>query len=167
MSPEATYWITHLHLQPHPEGGFFREVYRSEEVLLPAGLPERYHHSRPLATSIYFLLTGKHFSALHRLQSDEIWHFYAGDRLQISMIDAGGHLRTIQLGNNPVQGEQLQAVVPRHHWFGAHVINPNGYALVGCTVAPGFDFADFELGERDHLLRQFPHHKTLIEQLTR
>jgi predicted cupin superfamily sugar epimerase len=150
----AEYWIERLGLKPHPEGGYYAETYRAAQTL-PNG--------RPVATQIYFLLEHGNFSALHRLGSDEIWHFYLGDPLTVHLIEPAGSYRSLRLGPD----HSFQGVVPAGCWFGATVENPGGYALVGCTVAPGFDFADFELAEREALSRLYPQHRALIERLTR
>jgi predicted cupin superfamily sugar epimerase len=162
----AEYWIEKFNLHPHPEGGFFREVYRSEEKIKQDGLPSRFGGGRNFATSIYFLMPAGKFSALHRIASDEGWHFYTGSTLAVYTISPEGELATIQLGANPEQGDVFQAVVPHGYWFGAKLQAGEGYALVGCTVAPGFDFADFEMAKRDNLIKQFPQHSEVITMLT-
>ena len=167
MTFPAQYWIEQYQLQPHPEGGWFVETYRSAERIPASALPDRFVGTRVFGTAIYFLLEGHHFSALHRIQSDEIWHFYAGNPLNIIVLDETGTLQTIRLGPNAAAGEVFQAVVPAGRWFGAKPAMSEGYALVGCTVAPGFEFADFELADRAVLLAQFPQHQTAIERLTR
>lgn len=159
--------ITALNLQPHPEGGWYRETYRATETIPMAGLPERFKGPRTHATVICFLLTSETFSALHRLKSDEQWHFYSGSPLTVHVIQLDGRYVPIKLGANLAQGETFQAVVPHGCWFGATVDTPDSYALVGCSVAPGFDFADFEMAERDILRKQFPQHTDLITRLTR
>jgi predicted cupin superfamily sugar epimerase len=166
MNAEAQRWIEALRLQPHPEGGYYREVYRSSQRLLGCCL---FQHEGPrvAATAIYFLLPGEQFSALHRLRSDEIWHFYAGSPLTIHVIDPQGNLSQLKLGKDIENGESFQVVVPAGCWFGATVDEPDGYTLVGCTVAPGFEFEDFELGSRQQLIEQYPQHRELIERLTR
>jgi predicted cupin superfamily sugar epimerase len=163
----AAYWIERLRLEPHPEGGYFRETYRSPEQIDPSALPDRYVGPRSVATSILFLLTGENFSALHRLRSDELWHFHDGSPLTVHVIEPGGAYRPIRLGLDAEAGASPQAVVPAGCWFGSTVDDPGGYALVGCTVAPGFDFADFELADRASVLRLYPEHAGLIERLTR
>lgn len=166
MVPDARYWIQTLGLQPHPEGGHYRETYRSSQRLMGCCLNE---HAGPrvAATAIYYLLEGREFSALHRLRSDEMWHFYTGSPLRIYVIGETGELQQIVLGGNPERGETFQAVIPAGCWFGAVVDDPEGYALVGCTVAPGFEFEDFELGDRQRLLELYPQHRHIIEMLTR
>lgn len=160
-------YIKALDLKPHPEGGWYREVYRSDETVVAEALPERYGNDRPIATAIYFLLTSESFSALHRLKSDEQWHFYAGSPLTVHVIEPDGRPRLIRLGPEIDRGETFQATVPGGCWFGATVEQPESFALVGCTVAPGFDFGDFELGRRDELVRKYPEHRELIERLCR
>ncbi|MEM9024026.1 MAG: cupin domain-containing protein [Bacteroidota bacterium] len=162
----AAYWQEHLQLMPHPEGWAFREVYRSDETLSSAHLPERYAGGRSFATSIYFLLRAGEFSALHRLQSDELWHFYEGDPLTVYSILPDGRLETLLLGRDPEQGQVMQGVVKAGSWFGSRVAPSGAFSLVGCTVAPGFDFADFELADRHALEQQFPEHRELIHALT-
>jgi predicted cupin superfamily sugar epimerase len=147
---DASYWIETLRLQKHPEGGYYRQTYRDARQI----------NDRACSTAIYFLLPAGEFSALHRLKSDEVWHFYAGHELTIHLIDPAGNYTTQTVGSG-----SFQAVVPAGHWFGATVALD--YALVGCTVAPGFDFCDFELADRAALLRQYPQHRPLIERLTR
>ncbi|MFN3385086.1 MAG: cupin domain-containing protein [Candidatus Thermochlorobacter sp.] len=159
--------IQALGLSPHPEGGFFREVYRSSEVIPHHALPERFSGTRCFATSIYFLLRSSDFSAFHRIRSDEIWHFYEGSPLQLYVIRPDGVLQKFTLGRNIMQGEVFQAVVPAGCWFGAKVTAPDSFALVGCSVAPGFDFADFELAQREMLMASYPQHQRIIEELTR
>lgn len=165
--PAAESWIARLHLQPHPEGGYYAETYRSSEQVAAAHLPARYAGNRSFSTAIYFLIRGGQFSSLHRIQSDEMWHFYTGSQLTVYVIHPEGHLQEIHLGPHPEAGEAFQAVVHGGCWFGAKVHDAEGYSLVGCTVAPGFDFADFELASRQELVRQFPQHAAVIEALTR
>lgn len=166
MRKTAEYWIKYLDLEPHPEGGFFCEIYRSEESVQKSALPERYTGDRDFGTSIYFLLRSQDVSHFHRLQSDEIWHFYAGSSLTIHLLNSDDEYTTQSLGAVPEKSEQLQFVVPKGVWFGATVNEPDSYSLVGCTMAPGFNFVDFELGEREELIQQFPQHRGIIERLT-
>ncbi|MEQ9263348.1 MAG: cupin domain-containing protein [Owenweeksia sp.] len=161
------YWVEKLQLQPHPEGGFYKETYRSTETIDTSALPERFGGNRTFGTAIYFMLTAENFSAFHRIQSDETWHFYTGQGLKVSMIHPNGIYEEIQLGAQPERGQVFQATVPAGVWFGSKLIKPEGWCLVGCTVAPGFDFADFEMADRAELIREFPQHQQKIEQLTR
>ena len=162
-----TYWIQALGLAPHPEGGYFRETYRSAEVLETRDLPARFSGPRAHSTAIYFLLPGDQISALHRIKSDEIWHFYTGTALTLTLIHPDGRLDALRLGADPPGGEAFQAVVPQGCWYGAAVDDTRSYALVGGTVSPGFGFADFELADRAALLARFPQHHEAIRRLTR
>lgn len=162
----ARHYIQSLNLQPHPEGGYFAETYRSAESIPSGALPGRFSGMRAFGTAIYFLLERHHFSALHRILADEIWHFYAGGPLQVFVINPDATLTIVRLGNEPAKGEVFQAVVPAGCWFGAKSAEGTDFSLVGCTVAPGFNFADFEMGSRTALLAQFPQHRAVIEMLT-
>ena len=159
-------YIEKLQLSAHPEGGFFKEVYRAEEQINDK-LPSRYAGSRAFSTSIYFLLEGNQISSLHRLNSDEIWHFYDGSSIKIYIIDEDGKSFSVNLGNNLEEGETFQTVIKKNSWFGAEVVDKNSFSLVGCTVAPGFDFDDFELGSRDELLESYPQYEDIIKKLTK
>jgi uncharacterized protein len=163
----AQYWIDKLSLRPHPEGGFYRETYRSPLTIAKQSLSTGFAGDRSASTAIYFLLEGRDFSALHRLRADEMWHFYAGNPLFVHAIDPAGIATEIKLGSNPDAGETFQAVVTAGCWFGSCLKEEDSFGLVGCTVAPGFDFADFELGDRTELVNNFPKHHELIERLTR
>ena len=159
--------IALLGLQPHPkEGGFFRETYRAAETIAPGALPERYASARSHSTAIYYLLTPATFSALHRLASDEVFHFYAGDPVRMLQLFPDGQGRTITLGPDVAGGQQPQVVVPRGVWQGS-LLEPGGaYALLGCTVAPGFDYADYEAGLREDLLSRYSAFADMIRRLT-
>ncbi len=161
------YWIEKLELMPHPEGGYFSEVYRSNEMIAQAALPGRYHRAHSFSTSIYFLIPGDSFSALHRLRSDEIWHFYYGAPLTLTMIWPDGKLEQKELGPELDKGQQFQIVIPHGVWFGGRPKQAGGYTLIGCTVAPGFEYEDFELAKRQDLLARFPEHADIIRELTR
>jgi hypothetical protein len=164
--PTAKELIEQLELVKHPEGGWYRETYRSDEVIQKTALPGRFANDRPVSTAIYFLLQSGDKSALHRIKSDEIWHFYSGDSLIVHVITPQGEYYPLNLGSNITAGETFQCVVPAGCWFGAEVSGV-GYSFVGCTVAPGFDFDDFEMGNRDDLLKEFPNHKEIVQRLTR
>ena len=158
MNPEARRLVGELRLAPHPEGGYFRETFRSTERVTTGRGSER-----SALTTILFLLTGENFSAFHRLTSDETWHFYRGDPLTIEIIDAAGrHERRRLSAEGP-----WQAAVSAGAHFASHVENPLGYALVGCDVAPGFEFSDFFLATRSVLIAAYPQHAGLISKLTR
>ncbi|GAB3039771.1 cupin domain-containing protein [Spirosoma pulveris] len=162
----AAYYVRTFHMQPHPEGGYFVETYRSAETIPESALPGRFGGARSFGTAIYFLLESHHVSALHRIASDEVWHFYAGGALEIFVITPTGELTVVRLGNNPEKGDVFQAVVPAGCWFGSAPAAGVDFSLVGCTVAPGFDFADFEMASREKLLAEFPQHRGVIERLS-
>lgn len=158
MKNTAHYWIEKLNLEKHPEGGWFKEVYRSEDVALSEGLPERFNGPRNFSTSIYFLLDKEEISALHRIHSDELWHYYTGtSAIEILSIEKG-KLKKQLVGSDFENGEQFQTTIPKNNWFGARLTNQTGFALVGCTVSPGFDFNDFEMADKN-LLKYFPEFK--------
>ena len=163
---DANYWINHLQLLKHPEGGYYKEVYRSDELINQNHLPLRFNGDRCFCTSIYFLLHKNDFSAFHRIKSDETWHFYQGTSLTLYKIDEKGVLTSSILGDNPENNESLQITIPQNAWFAAEVNDKSSFTLTGCTVAPGFDFADFELGKRNELLNLFPQHKEIITLLS-
>ncbi len=163
---DASFWIDHLQLTSHPEGGYYRETYRSEDILPADALPSRFDGARPAAALIYFLLPGREVSSFHRIQQDEIWHFYDGASLTLHQLLPDGTYTTDTLGREVQKGQGHQAVAPAGAWFGATVDDPDGYALVGCTTAPAFDFADFELAEAAALRAAYPQHEALIERLT-
>jgi predicted cupin superfamily sugar epimerase len=163
----ARHWIEKLQLEPHPEGGYFRQTYRSDMMIAHEALPPGFGGARAASTAIYFLLEGENFSAFHRLRSDEVWHFYAGSPLAVDVIQPAGLWSTILLGDDPDAGQVFQAVVCAGCWFASHVADWRGWALVGCTVAPGFDFEDFEMAKREELLTKYPQHAELIRRLTR
>jgi len=162
---DAKYWIDRLGLKPHPEGGWFKEIYRSDEIITASALPARYTQPRNFCTSIYFLLEHPDFSAFHKLRSDELWHFYAGSPLSVYRIDNNGEFKNDILLSGT---EGLPFIsIRRNTWFAAEVFTPGSYSLIGCTVAPGFDFSDFTLADRAELSKAFPQHSQLIERLIR
>jgi len=163
---DADYWIKRLGLAEHPEGGYFVRTYRSQEEVEGQYLPKRFGGSRCFATAIYYLLKSGQPSVFHRLKSDELWHFYAGSALGLYVIDVDGRLDRVKLGPDYENGEVFQAVVRAGSWFAATADTPESYALVGCTVSPGFEFEDFELADRCVMLQQFPQYRAIIEQLT-
>ncbi len=163
----ANYYISHLHLHPHPEGGFFKETYRAGEGIPTDVLPLRFAGACSYSTAIYYLLQQGDFSAFHRIQSDECWHFYAGDPLLIHVIEEDGRYHSIKLGKHIAAGETFQSVVPATAWFAAEPAPDSIFTLTGCTVAPGFDFNDFEMADRKTLLAAYPQHSDIINRLTR
>lgn len=159
--------VNSLELQPHPEGGFYKEFYRSSQIISKDALASTFNGDRSYCTSIYFLLTSENFSGFHRIKQDEIWNFYSGSPLLVHVIDKNGIYTCHEIGMNPEVGLFPQLVVPAGAWFASSVKNENDYSFVGCTVAPGFDFDDFELAKRNELISLFPEHKEVITQLTR
>ncbi len=157
--------ISKLGLIPHPEGGYYKETYRSEsetEVIYDGLVGQ---NVRNYSTCIYYLLTDDTFSAFHRIRQDEIWHFYSGNPIHLYTISPEGEYKEIFVGSDIENDEVPQYVVPAGFWFAARV--EKDFALAGCTVSPGFDFSDFELANRDELMSKFPHCKEIILSLTR
>ena len=154
-------------LQPHPEGGWYKETYQSKEQIDADSLPERFGGIRAFSTAIYFLLEQGNFSAFHRIKSDECWHFYAGDPLVVYVLQQDGTLDEIMLGNDITNGQLFQYVVPANCWFASRPATDSKFCFVGCTVAPGFDFADFEMADAAVLSALYPQHQTAIQELCR
>ena len=161
MPATAQYWIDHLNLQPHPEGGYYKEIFRSQNEVVRTGATGL----KQACTSIYYLLEGEDFSGFHRLASDELWYFHKGEPLHIHVIDNAGIHTTIELSD--ADTGSLQAVIPPNTWFAAEIPSATGFALVSCAVAPGFDFAEFEMAKKHELLAQYPQHKDLLGRLCR
>jgi uncharacterized protein len=159
--------IKEFGLLPHPEGGYYKETYRSSETIPAASLPGRFAGNRNFSTAIYFLLEQGSFSAFHRIKSDECWHFYSGDPLLVHIIHLNGDLDTITIGNDTSKGQKFQHVVPAGCWFASEPAQGSAFSFVGCTVSPGFDFEDFELAEAAKLIKEFPKHESLIQRLCR
>lgn len=162
----AGYYITHLQLQPHPEGGFYKETYRSAESFPHLALPTRFSGERNIFTAIFYLLEQGDCSLFHRIKSDECWHFYAGETLLIHVIENNGNYYCTKLGGNIAAGETFQFVVPATAWFAAEPAPGGAFCLAGCTVAPGFDFLDFEIADKKRLLSSFPRHSDIINHLS-
>ena len=148
-------------LEPHPEGGYFRQTYRSRETMTTRGGAER-----PISTGILFLLPEGDKSRLHRIKSDELWHYHLGGPLRLTQISPEGKVSDFILGPDHAKGHLLQHSVPARFWFGAQPEPGAAFCLVGCTVAPGFDFADFDLGARSTLLARFPNASETVARLT-
>lgn len=163
----AQFYINNYNLQQHPEGGWYKETYKSEELIPTIGLPKRFDGERALSTAIYFMLEQGNFSAFHRIKSDECWHFYAGGTLLVYIITPEGTLELVRLGNNPENNEVFQYVVPANCWFASIPAKDTHFSFVGCTVSPGFDFRDFELAYSSDLTTQFPEHASIIISLCR
>lgn len=155
--------VSKFEMQPHPEGGYFLETYRSDIAIKP----ESFEGERSCSTGIYFLIEKDNFSAFHRIKSDEMWHFYAGNPLEVVEITPDGELKTTTIGNDILNGEVPQYVVKKDRWFASYCKDNEGFSFVGCTVSPGFDFSDFELASRDELINSYPRHAEVIKKLTR
>jgi predicted cupin superfamily sugar epimerase len=160
MNVDVDAVVARLGMKPHPEGGFYRETFRSQQRLeAPLG-------TRAASTAIYYLLPAGALGALHRVRSDEVWHFYSGQPLTLHLLDERGTHREVRLGPGVLAGEEPQIVVPAGVWQAA--IGPaRGHTLCGCTVAPGFEFADFEMPTRAEMRARFPEHASLIDRVTR
>jgi len=167
MDQKAKYYIDRLGLEKHPEGGWFREIYRSAEIYFSDTLPDRYTGDRNFSTTIYFLLEGKQVSVFHMLNSDEIWHHIDGCPVRIYILDRSGKLSEILLGKNIDTGEMLSALIKSGNWFAAEIPDKDSFALVTCSVSPGFEYDDFTIAERSRLIEEFPQHRELILKLTR
>ena len=159
------YWINQLRLLPHPEGGFYKETYRSSETVSSSALPDRFDGDRNFSTAIYFLLRSGDRSVFHRIKSDELWHFYQGSTLSIYLLQQND-LKILKMVADMEKRELLQVAIPANCWFGARVDEPGSYALCGCTVSPGFDFRDFEMARKEYLLEAYPEQAEIIAQLT-
>ncbi len=153
--------IARWDLKAHPEGGFYRETFRSDTIVEP-----RPGVRRTASTAIYFLLPGGDFSAFHRVASDEVWHHYDGDPVDLHTIDPHGAYACVRVGRRSSEGEVSQHVVRAGVWQAAAAVGDR-FALCGCTVAPGFEFADFELANREEMLTRFPQHRAIVHRLTR
>ena len=157
-----------LQLEAHPcEGGYFRQTWKSEEEIPQAALPLRYSSARAAGTAIYYLLDPSTFSEMHRLISDEVFHFYYGDAVEMLQLWPDGSSRVVRLGGDLASGTLPQSVVPKGVWQGSRLVPGGSVALIGCTVSPGFDYADYETGARADLVREYPASAELIELLTR
>lgn len=162
----ARYWIDALDLSPHPEGGFYKEIYRSPVHVSEDVLPGRYGSSRSFMTSIFFLLTEREYSKFHRLRSDELWCHQAGGAVALHTLDPEGDCRITEVGPGVDRGQLMQVSVPGNTWLAAEVQPGGDYALVACVVSPGFEFEDFELASAEELAEEFPGQRSLIERLT-
>ncbi|MDA8648354.1 cupin domain-containing protein [bacterium] len=159
--------VQNLKLQPHPEGGFYKETYRSAHSIPNDSLAGNHEGDRSYGTGIYFMLTSDTFSAFHRIEQDELWFFHQGATIELHMISPDGVHSKHLIGNNILQGEQPQLLVPETYWFAAKVVDGGNFSLVSCTVSPGFDFRDFVLPSKEELTAKFPEHRSLIAEFTR
>jgi uncharacterized protein len=167
MNDNAKKIIESLNLNAHPEGGFFREIYRSDETLSNKTLPVRYTSQRTFSTSIYYMLVENQISHFHCLKSDETWHYYTGSQVIIHCLEPDGTYNQIKIGCQFENSIFPQFTIKKGTWFAAEIEDKNSYSLIGCTVAPGFEYDDFELGNRNSLFEQFPNHKELITRFTK
>jgi hypothetical protein len=158
--------ISALDMRPHPEGGYFAETHRAAEEIPEKALPSRYGGPRAHGTAIYYLLTSDTCSRLHRLASEEIYHFYLGDPVKMVWLSPEGQGRYVTLGGDILAGTRPQLVIPKDTWQGAWLEPDSRFALMGCTVAPGFEYADFEMGDRKTLLAAYPQFRERILALT-
>ncbi len=158
MVMTAAQIIEKLQLIPHPEGGFYKETYRSDLIMTASA-----GNQRNVSTAIYYLLENDSKSNFHRIKSDEFWFFHQGNPIELLIID-DGELKSMVIGNNLDKGELPQAMIPAGKWFAAHIQNEIGFALVSCTVAPGFDFVDFELATRNDLLLRNRESLDIVEE---
>lgn len=149
------------------EGGYYAETYRSEQIIPAEVLPSRYHGPRSVATAIYYLLEPGTFSEIHRVSSDEIFHFYMGDPVEMVQLWPDGSHKTVVIGTDLDRGMMPQVVVPHGVWQGSRLVAGGKMALLGCTVSPGFDYADYESGHREALMQDYPDARELIAALTR
>lgn len=157
--------IQQFNLQSHPEGGYYKETYRGTISLPSQVLSPNFNGDRIISTAIYFLLEANHFSAFHKIKSDECWHFYMGGVLEIYVLHQNGALEIVRLGNDIQNGQVVQYVVPANCWFASKPADGVLYSFVGCTVAPGFDFLDFELAKTVQLVAEYPQYKQVVEKL--
>lgn len=160
------YWESRLGMEKHPEGGYYKAVYSSPIEVSSGNIKCSFQGSRPLSTSIYFMITGDSFSGFHSLKSDEIWYYHDGKSLEITIINEDGIVVVKKLGLDIDKGELPQVIVPAGSIFSAHIPEATGFSLVGCMVSFGFNFNDFKLYSKDELLKKFPNHRSLIEKLT-
>lgn len=157
--------VRRFDMQPHPEGGYYKETYRSGGTIPAESLPAEYNGTRCFGTAIYYLLPAGTRSRLHKLNSDEIMHFYLGDPMVLVQLLPGGQTEVVELGHDIAAGQRLQHVIPRGAWFGGYPKAGGRFSLIGCTVAPGFEFADLSFESRENLLRQFPDARPYIDRL--
>lgn len=155
-------WIKRLELQVHPEGGYYKEIYRSKDIINSSN--SHINEQRPSSTSIYYLLDSETKSFCHKLKSDEIWYYHLGASVTLYLIDQNGNFSIKICGSG--KEEEPSVLIPKNTWFGARVMQPNSFVLVSCMVSLGFEFADFEMADRNELISMFPQHKEAIIKYT-
>lgn len=158
---DAAYWIGHLDLQPHPEGGYYKEVFRSEIAINRLSSPG----IKQACTSIYYLLEADDYSGFHRLLSDELWYFHKGEPLHIHVIDSDGNYFVHELSDTP--SGNLSIAIKAGQWFGSEIPSKTAFALVSCAVAPGFEFTEFEMAGKDNMVAIYPQHEAILSRLCR
>lgn len=163
---QSEYWIQHLGLKPHPEGGYFKETYRSNIKIGTKDLPVGFSDNRDISTSILYLLPSNQVSKLHRLKSDELWYFHHGSSIKLHLIDREGKKHSKLLGPRLEKAEQFQVLVPAGIIFAAEVMARDSYSLCGCVVSPGFEYQDYELFDREDLIQAYPKHQEFIEKFS-
>jgi len=167
MIKDGRYWIEKLGLERHPEGGYFRETYRTNSMIDKSCLPEAFAGDRHLATSIFYLLDKEEYSVFHKLHGDEIWHYYTGSPLILYMLSANGSLDIVCLGTDIEHGEYPQVTIKNNTWFAAELKDKTSFGLYGCTTSPGFEYEDFEMADRQTLLEKYPQHKKILNRFTK
>jgi uncharacterized protein len=165
QSNKVEYWVSNLGMSRHPEGGYYKETFQSEEQISDNELTVNFEGKRKLYTSIYFLLTSDDVSHFHRLKSDELWYYHGGSSMSIHVIDESGEYKEIKLGMDLAAGDVPQALVKKNSIFGSSVTEKDTFSLVGCMVSPGFVFQDFELFTQEELMKVYPQHKEIILKL--
>jgi uncharacterized protein len=160
LNNDAIQLIKRLRLKKHPEGGYFKQTYTADTIVSITG----YEGPRHISTAIYYMLVGDQFSAFHRNKSDELLHHYAGGSLTLYIIN-NGKMSKVKMGKKS-KGEVPQVVVRANTWFAASLNDKESYCLLGCTVSPGFDYRDWELGKRNNLIKMYPEHRTIIKRYT-
>lgn len=165
VDPDAL--IRHYGLAPHPEGGWYARTYCSGGLIPESALPDGFRGGRPYSTAVLYLLEAGQKSLMHRIRQDELWHFYLGGPLRLAAIKPDGDYDDVVLGSNPLKGQLVQFAVSAGSWFGAMPMPSSAFSFVGCTVSPGFDFEDFELGRQEALCAEYPMYSRLICEFTR
>ena len=166
MMKSADYYIKRLELSPHSEGGYFKETYRSKGVIKKDALPNDFQSDHCYSTFIYYLLKSSDISKFHRIKSDEQWHFFEGSSLIVLALRENDEFLKFKLGRDLENNEMFSCVIPANSWLAAYPREKDSFSLLGCTVAPGFEYEDFELAEKEELLKQFPEYEAIIKKLT-
>jgi uncharacterized protein len=163
---DADFLVDYLELEPHPEGGYFKETYRSKDVIPQSALGAAFSEDHVFSTAIYFLLKSGQVSKFHKIKQDEMWHFYFGSPLRVLFLEDNGNIEEFTLSPEIKSGHVFQALMPANTWIAAYPLEEDSFTLVGCTVSPGFEFSDFTMADRDEMIKKFPQHRELIKNLT-